>query len=48
MWETLRKEEVLKKLNANEKIGLTKEEVEIRQAKYGKNKIKDKPKVFKN
>ena len=44
MWETLRKEEVLKKLNANEKIGLTKEEVEIRQAKYGKNKIKDKPK----
>ena len=44
MWETLRKEDVLNKLNTNEKIGLTKEEIETRQAKYGKNKIKDKPK----
>ena len=44
MWETLRKEDVLNKLNTNEKIGLAKEEIETRQAKYGKNKIKDKPK----
>ena len=44
MWETLRKEEVLRKLETNQKSGLTKEEVQIRQKKYGKNRLKDKPK----
>ena len=44
MWETLRKKEVLSKLGTNEKTGLTRQEIEERQAKYGKNKIKDKPK----
>ena len=44
MWETLRKEEVLKKLETNERYGLTKEEVKKRQEKYGKNKLKNKPK----
>ena len=44
MWETLRKKEVLSKLGTNEKTGLTRQEIEERQAKYGINKIKDKPK----
>ena len=44
MWETLRKEETLKTLKTNRKTGLTKEEVAFRQQKYGKNKLKDKPK----
>ena len=44
MWETLRKEEVLRKLETNQKRGLTKEEVTTRQKQYGKNKLKDKPK----
>lgn len=44
MWETLRKEEVLKKLNTNSKEGLSQEEVKKRQQEYGKNKLKDKPK----
>ena len=44
MWETLRKEEVLKKLNTNSKEGLSQEEVKKRQEEYGKNKLKDKPK----
>lgn len=44
MWETLRKKEVLSKLGTNEKTGLTRQEIEVRQTKYGKNKIKDKPK----
>ena len=44
MWETLRKEEVLRKLETDERHGLTKEEVQKRQEKYGKNKLKDKPK----
>ncbi len=44
MWETLRKEEVLKKLNTNSKEGLCQEEVKKRQQEYGKNKLKDKPK----
>ena len=44
MWETLRKEEVLKKLETNERYGLKKEEVKKRQEKYGKNKLKNKPK----
>ncbi|MCI8760456.1 MAG: calcium-translocating P-type ATPase, PMCA-type [Clostridia bacterium] len=44
MWETLRKEEVFKKLETNFKQGLNQEEVKRRQDKYGKNKLKDKPK----
>lgn len=44
MWETLRKEEVLKKLETDRRNGLSKEEVKQRQQKYGKNKLKDKPK----
>ncbi len=44
MWETLRKEEVLKKLDTNKREGLSQEEVKRRQQKYGKNKLKDKPK----
>ncbi len=44
MWETLRKEEVLKKLETNFRHGLSQEEVKKRQLKYGKNKLKDKPK----
>lgn len=44
MWETLRKEEVLKKLETDRKEGLTQEEAKKRQQEYGKNKLKDKPK----
>lgn len=44
MWEALRKEEVLKKLQTNVQQGLNQEEVKKRQEKYGKNKLKDKPK----
>lgn len=44
MWETLRKEEVLKKLETDRRNGLGQEEVRIRQQKYGRNKLKDKPK----
>lgn len=44
MWQTLSKEEVIKKLEVNYKQGLTKEEVKKRQEKYGKNKLKDKKK----
>ena len=44
MWETLRKEEVLRKLETDLKHGLTREEVSKRGQKYGKNKLKDKPK----
>ena len=44
MWETLRKEEVLKKLEVNRKEGLNEEEVKKRQQEYGKNNLEDKPK----
>lgn len=44
MWETLRKEEVFKKLETDFKKGLSQEEVKRRQQKNGKNKLKDKPK----
>ena len=44
MWHTLRKEEVLKSLNTNEKQGLSEEEVLKRQEKYGKNKLQEKKK----
>ena len=41
MWETLRKEEVLKVLNTSKKEGLSNEEVIIRRKKYGENKLKE-------
>ena len=44
MWQTLEKNDVLRRLNTKEREGLTEEEVKIRQAKYGKNKLKDKKK----
>lgn len=44
MWQTLRKDETLKSLGTNEKIGLSDEEVKIRQEKYGKNKLQEKKK----
>ena len=44
MWETLRKEEVLKKIGTDRKEGLSEEEVKKRQQEYGKNKLQDKPK----
>ena len=44
MWQTLRKEEVLRKLNTDEKQGLTEKEVRERQEKYGKNKLQEKKK----
>lgn len=44
MWETLRKEEVLKELQTDIRHGLSQEEAKRRQQKYGKNKLKDKPK----
>ena len=44
MWETLRREEVFKKLKTSQKSGITKEEVQSRQKEYGKNKLEDKPK----
>ena len=44
MWQTLRKEEVLRKLNTDEKQGLTEKEVQERQGKYGKNKLQEKKK----
>ena len=44
MWETLRKEEVLRNLGTNPKKGLSNQEVKRRIEKYGKNKLKDKPK----
>lgn len=44
MWQTLRKDETLKNLGTNEKIGLSNEEVKQRQEKYGKNKLQEKKK----
>ena len=41
MWQTLEKNDVIRRLNTKEREGLTEEEVKIRQAKYGKNKLKD-------
>ena len=43
MWETFRKEEVLKKLKTNLRTGLS-EEVVFRRSKYGKNKLEEKKK----
>ena len=44
MWQTLRKDETLKSLGTNEKIGLSDEEVKLRQEKHGKNKLQEKKK----
>ena len=44
MWETLRKEEVLRNLKTERKKGLRNEEVIFRRRKYGVNKLEDKPK----
>ena len=44
MWETLRKEEVVKTLKTDLRSGLDEEEVLFRRSKYGKNKLEDKPK----
>lgn len=44
MWETLRKEEILRTLKTDKKYGITKEEAEERTQKYGANKLEDKPK----
>ena len=44
MWQTLEKNDVIRRLNTKEREGLTEEEVKIRQTKYGKNKLKDKKK----
>ena len=42
MWQTLRKEEVLRQLGTNEKQGLTEKEVKERQEKYGKNRKEER------
>ena len=44
MWETLRKEEVIKKLRTSQQFGLTQKEVQIRRQNYGENKLKEKEK----
>lgn len=44
MWQTIKKEDVLREFGTNSKNGLTEEEVKKRQNKYGKNRLKDKPK----
>lgn len=44
MWETLRKEEIIRTLKTDKKYGITKEEAEERTQKYGANKLEDKPK----
>ena len=44
MWYTLKKEEVLKKLNTDENFGLKEEQVKVLQQKYGKNKLDDSKK----
>ena len=44
MWQTLRKEEILTKLNTNEKTGLNQAQVKHIQEKEGKNKLADKKK----
>ena len=44
MWQTLKKDEILKSLGTNEKSGLQYEQVKKRQDEYGKNKLKEKKK----
>lgn len=45
MWSTLSKDDVSRQLGTNIKTGLTTEEVKLRNERYGKNILKDKPKV---
>ena len=42
MWQTLKKEEVIRKLNSDGKFGITEEEAKRRQINYGKNQISEK------
>mgnify|MGYP005754888301 FL=1 len=44
MWQTMRKDEVLKKLDTNEKLGLSEEEVLKRRKEYGNNVLQEKKK----
>ena len=44
MWQTLKKQEVLRNLGTNDKTGLTEENVKSKQEKFGKNKLDDKKK----
>lgn len=44
MWFSKKSEEVLKELNVNPTIGLTTQEATVRLEKYGRNKLKGKPK----
>jgi Ca2+-transporting ATPase len=44
MWFSKSQEEVLKELNVNPVTGLSTEEAKVRLEKYGKNKLKGKPK----
>lgn len=44
MWFAKTKEEVIEELQVNASSGLTSAEVETRQAQYGKNKLREKPK----
>ena len=44
MWQTMRKDEVLKKLDTNEKLGLSEEEVLKRRKEYGDNVLQEKKK----
>ena len=45
MWQSMTKEEIERKLHANFTYGLTEDEVNKRQIKYGKNKLKQKKKT---
>ena len=44
MWQTMRKDEVLKKLDTNEKLGLSEEEVLKRRKENGNNVLQEKKK----
>jgi len=44
MWQTLRKEEVIRNFNTSKEEGLNSSEIAKRKEKYGINKLEDKPK----
>ena len=44
MWQTMRKDEVLEKLDTNEKLGLSEQEVLKRRKEYGNNVLQEKKK----
>ena len=44
MWETISKENVLRKLKTSKILGLTETEAKIREKEFGKNVLKDKKK----